>query len=48
MPKSRIALDEKDAIAALRLFERLDELDDVSRVYSNADWDEAVLEAYAG
>ncbi|MDA1010840.1 MAG: YebC/PmpR family DNA-binding transcriptional regulator [Chloroflexi bacterium] len=47
VPKSRIALDEKDAMAALRLFERLDELDDVSRVYSNADWDEAVLEAYA-
>ena len=48
VPKNRIALEEKDAIAALRLFERLDELDDVSRVYSNADWDEAVLEAYAG
>jgi YebC/PmpR family DNA-binding regulatory protein len=48
VPKSRVALEEKDAIAALRLFERLDELDDVSRVYSNADWDEAVLEAYAG
>jgi YebC/PmpR family DNA-binding regulatory protein len=47
VPKSRIALEEKDAIAALRLFERLDELDDVARVYSNADWDEAVLEAYA-
>jgi len=47
VPKSRIALDEKDALAALRLFERLDELDDVSRVYSNADWDESVLEAFA-
>lgn len=47
VPKSRITLEEKDAIAALRLFERLDELDDVARVYSNADWDEAVLEAYA-
>ncbi len=47
VPKSRISLDEKDALAALRLFERLDELDDVSRVYSNADWDEAVLEAFA-
>jgi len=47
VPKSRISLAEKDALAALRLFERLDELDDVSRVYSNADWDESVLEAYA-
>ncbi|MEX2373546.1 MAG: YebC/PmpR family DNA-binding transcriptional regulator [Dehalococcoidia bacterium] len=48
LPKTRIQLDEKDAVAAFRLFERLDELDDVSRVYSNADWDDAVLEALAG
>lgn len=47
VPKNKIQLDEKDAVAAFRLFERLDELDDVSRVYSNADWDDAVLEALA-
>lgn len=47
VPKNKVQLEEKDAIAAFRLFERLDELDDVSRVYSNADWDDAVLEALA-
>lgn len=47
VPKTRITLDEKDAVAAIRLFERLDELDDVSRVWSNADFDEAALEALA-
>ncbi len=47
VPKNKVHLDEKDAVAAFRLFERLDELDDVSRVYSNADWDDAVLEALA-
>jgi transcriptional/translational regulatory protein YebC/TACO1 len=47
VPKNKVQLDGKDAVAAFRLFERLDELDDVSRVYSNADWDDAVLEALA-
>lgn len=47
VPKNKVQLDEKDAVAAFRLFERLDELDDVSRVYSNADFDDAVLEALA-
>jgi YebC/PmpR family DNA-binding regulatory protein len=47
VPKNKVQLEEKDAVAAFRLFERLDELDDVSRVYSNADWDDAVLEALA-
>jgi YebC/PmpR family DNA-binding regulatory protein len=47
VPRARIALDEKDSLAAVRLFERLDELDDVSRVWSNADFDEAALESLA-
>jgi len=47
LPRAKIQLDEKDTVAAFRLFERLDELDDVSRVYSNAEWDEAALEALA-
>jgi YebC/PmpR family DNA-binding regulatory protein len=46
--KNKIALDEKDTIAALRLFDRLDDLDDVSRVFSNAVFDDRVLEAVAG
>ena len=45
VPKQTVALDEKAAIQALRLLERLDDLDDVSRVYSNADFPDGVLEA---
>ncbi len=48
VPQNKVHLDEKHAIAAMRLFERLEELDDVSRVYSNAEFDDAVLEAVAG
>jgi YebC/PmpR family DNA-binding regulatory protein len=44
VPKNVVALDEKAAIAALKLLERLDELDDVSRVYSNADFPDTVLQ----
>ena len=47
LPQNMVPLDEKAAIAALKLFERLDDLDDVSRVYSNADFPDAVLEAAA-
>lgn len=46
--KNKVELDDKDTVAALRLFERLDDLDDVSRVYSNAVFDDRVLEAVAG
>ncbi|MCY4639230.1 MAG: YebC/PmpR family DNA-binding transcriptional regulator [Chloroflexi bacterium] len=45
VPQSTVALDEKTAEQMLRLLERLDELDDVSRVYSNADFPSGVLEA---
>ena len=45
VPQSMVALDEKTGEQMLRLLERLDELDDVSRVYSNADFPAAVLEA---
>jgi len=44
VPKNTVALDEKAAIQTLKLLERLDDLDDVSRVYSNADFPESVLE----
>ena len=43
VPKSTVELDEKAAIQTLKLLERLDDLDDVSRVYSNADFPESVL-----
>ncbi|MDA0269639.1 MAG: YebC/PmpR family DNA-binding transcriptional regulator [Chloroflexi bacterium] len=48
IPRARIQLAEKDAESVLKLLERLDELDDVSRVFSNAEFDDAVLEAIAG
>ncbi|HJM76594.1 MAG TPA: YebC/PmpR family DNA-binding transcriptional regulator [Dehalococcoidia bacterium] len=46
-PSNVIELDESKAIQALRLLERLDELDDVARVFSNADFPEEALEAVA-
>ena len=47
LPSNVIALDESKAIETLRLLERLDELDDVARVFSNADFPEEALEAVA-
>ena len=41
--KSEIAVGGKDAEKLIRLLEMLDELDDVQKVHSNADIDEAVL-----
>ncbi|RMD76116.1 MAG: YebC/PmpR family DNA-binding transcriptional regulator, partial [Chloroflexi bacterium] len=35
--KTLIQPDEKDALAALRLIEKLEDLDDVQKVYSNLD-----------
>lgn len=48
IPRNRITISEKDTEAVLRLLDRLDELDDVSRVFSNVEFDDAVLEAIAG
>ncbi|MEE8337424.1 MAG: YebC/PmpR family DNA-binding transcriptional regulator [Dehalococcoidia bacterium] len=47
LPSNVIALDEAKAIQALRLLEKLDELDDVARVFSNADFPAEALEALA-
>ena len=44
VPQSLVALDEKEATQTLRLLELLDELDDVSRVYTNADFPDEVLQ----
>ncbi len=38
IPKTTVPLDRKDAEQALRLLERLEELDDVQRVYTNAEF----------
>jgi len=48
VPKSTVGLEEKEAMQTLRLLDRLEELDDVQRVYSNADFPDSVLAAYSG
>lgn len=47
VPKSTVPLDDKDSLQALKLLDRLEELDDVQRVYSNAEFSDAVLAEYA-
>jgi YebC/PmpR family DNA-binding regulatory protein len=47
VPKSTVPLDERQAEQTLRLLDRLDELDDVQRVYSNGDFPDEVLAAYS-
>ena len=48
VPKTTVALDEKHAIAMLRLVEKLEALDDVQKVYFNADISDDVFASYAG
>lgn len=48
VPKVTIELDEKTAHQTLRLLEALEDLEDVQRVYSNADFSDEALESYAG
>ncbi len=47
IPTITVALDEKVAVQALRLLDQLEDLDDVQRVYSNADFPDHVLEQYS-
>ena len=46
VPKSTVSLDERSATQTLRLLDRLEELDDVQQVYTNADFPDEVLEKY--
>ena len=46
VPSHLIQLDDKTAMKNLRLLDRLEELDDVQRVFSNADFSEGVIETY--
>jgi YebC/PmpR family DNA-binding regulatory protein len=48
VPKTTIKLDNKGAIQSLRLLERLEELDDVQSVFTNADFPNEVLQEYRG
>ena len=47
VPKTTLEVDDTAARQTLRLLDGLEELDDVQRVYSNADFSDAALEAYA-
>ena len=46
IPTNTVPLDEKGALQTLRLLDRLEELDDVQRVFSNADFPDEALEKY--
>ena len=46
VPRTTVSLGEREAVQTLRLLDRLEELDDVQKVYSNADFPDTVLEQY--
>ncbi|MBN1176087.1 MAG: YebC/PmpR family DNA-binding transcriptional regulator [Dehalococcoidales bacterium] len=46
VPKSLIELDEKAAMQALKLLDKIEDIDDVQNVFSNADIPDSVVEAY--
>ncbi len=46
VPKSTIELEEKAALQTLKMLDRLEELDEVQLVSSNADFSDAILEKY--
>jgi YebC/PmpR family DNA-binding regulatory protein len=47
VPKTTITLDPREAMATLKLMDRLEELEDVQHVYSNIDISEEMLAEYA-
>ena len=47
VPKTTIQLTEEDTIKVLKLMDRLEELDDVQKVYTNVEFSDQVLEKYA-
>jgi YebC/PmpR family DNA-binding regulatory protein len=46
VPKTTVELEEKAALQTLRLLDKLEELDEVQHVSSNADFSDAILEKY--
>jgi YebC/PmpR family DNA-binding regulatory protein len=48
LPKTKVELADKEALQAMRLIDRLEELDDVQNVYTNVEIPDAVAEQYAG
>jgi YebC/PmpR family DNA-binding regulatory protein len=47
VPKTTVQLDERDAVQTLRLVEKLEALDDVQKVYFNAEFSDDVLASYS-
>lgn len=48
LPKSTVPLTGEDALKTLRLVDRLEQYDDVQRVYFNADIPDEIMQAYEG
>jgi transcriptional/translational regulatory protein YebC/TACO1 len=48
VPKVTVELEEKAAHQVLRLIEALEDLEDVQRVYSNAEFTDEAIESYGG
>ena len=48
LPKTKVELGEKEALQTLRLIDRLEDLDDVQTVYTNADIADEIAEKYEG
>ncbi len=46
IPKTTLPLDEKAGVQTLKLLDKLEDLDEVQHVFSNADFSDAALEAY--
>ena len=46
IPKTLVEVEDKAAIQTLKLLEKLEELDDVQRVYSNVDFSDDVIEKF--
>jgi len=46
VPKTTVELEDKAALQTLRLLDKLEELDEVQNVSSNADFSDAILEKY--
>jgi len=48
VPSTMISLDEKSALQSLKLLDKLEELDDVQHVFTNADFPNEVVEKFQG
>jgi YebC/PmpR family DNA-binding regulatory protein len=48
VPKTTVMLNDKEALRTLKLLDSLEELDDMQKVFSNADFPDEVLSEYGG